>query len=176
MSSRGARRRARACAPRSRGVPGDGRPPEGMVGTLNSQPEEEGALSATQSWRAQRRLVCAPVESILVNPGRHVQVTLPVPTVDGDGPPSVLPEKPHSSRVLGFSTRTDSTRRGDRTRIVVVFRLAPDASSLRCRSSRSRRELYGVLARPRAGARGAGRARSCAISSRSSLTRSPLGE
>jgi len=51
----------------------------------------EAALSAPQSWQSKRRLVGALVESIVVSPGRQVQVTLRVPTVDSDGPSRVLP-------------------------------------------------------------------------------------
>ncbi len=50
----------------------------------------EAALSEPESWRAKRRLVGALVESVVVSPGRHVRVTLRVPTAGDAGPDSVL--------------------------------------------------------------------------------------
>ena len=50
----------------------------------------EAALSQPESWRAKRRLVGALVESVVVSPGRHVRVTLRVPTVGDAGPADAL--------------------------------------------------------------------------------------
>ena len=51
----------------------------------------EAALREPETWHTKRRLVAALVESVVVNAGRHVQVTLRVPTVGDAGPAEVLP-------------------------------------------------------------------------------------
>ncbi len=50
----------------------------------------DAALSEPESWRAKHRLVGALVESVVVSPGRHVRVTLRVPTAGDAGPADVL--------------------------------------------------------------------------------------
>ena len=57
----------------------------------NANSRRSGASWRASSTNAKRRLVGALVESVVVNSGRHVQVTLRVPTVGDAGPAEVLP-------------------------------------------------------------------------------------
>ena len=70
----------------------------------------EEVLSTPEAWQVKRRLVQALVETIVVSPGRHVQVTLRVPTENALGTGRVLP----GSRVR---RRTGSHAKAGHTRM-----------------------------------------------------------
>ena len=63
-----------------------------LIDVIATAQHIEEVLSMPETWQVKRRLVRALVESIVVRPGRHIQVTLRVPTVNALGPGTALPE------------------------------------------------------------------------------------
>ncbi len=104
----------------------------------------EEAFGRSEGWRAKRALVGALVESVVVSPGRQVQLTLRVPAEGADGPAVALSGGPDRRKLVG-SNGQGPGQTGDATALANVIPLVPAEAQAGWTSFRTGSQVVEVL-------------------------------